>query len=85
MLPESLDISANVGFWKLRFPLSAREGRFLLEMERTFGWVDADSARELSDVTSFGNVTAFFIFPLSFQLYGIPTDTICLFLALCSV
>ena len=38
------------------------EGRFLLEMERTFGQVDSD--REPSDMTSFGNVTAFFIFPL---------------------
>ena len=32
------------------------------------GRVDLDSAREPSDVTSFGNVTAFFIFPLTFQL-----------------
>ena len=42
---------------------------FSLEIERTIGRVDSDSAREPSDVTAFGNVTAFFIFPLSFQLY----------------
>ena len=41
-----------------------------LEMERTFGRVDSDSVREPSDVTSFGNMTAFFIFPLSFQHYS---------------
>ena len=46
----------------------SRKGRFLIEMERTFGRVDSDSAREPSDVTSFGNVTAFFIFPFSCQL-----------------
>ena len=46
------------------------EGRFLLEMERTFGPVDSDSARELLNVTSFVHVMAFFIFPPSFQLYA---------------
>ena len=51
------------------YDFHSRDEHFSLEMERTIGRVDSDSDREPSNVTAFGNVTAFFIFPLSFQLY----------------
>ena len=41
---------------------------FLLETEWKFGREDSDSVWEPSDVTSFNNVTSFFIFPHSFQV-----------------